>query len=257
MIIETRTSMAKGYHYSDGEMAFLKANWRTMTDEEIGKQLGRSPESVARKRKSIGLVKRSGRPSREEVKEAKLENAHRHPSTSNLAALDKTERLEIYKKNFNRNPRYPSLKKELHNDEMELYKHKYVDFMDSVETITIQEEDSLHHMIMADMSISRIRCKIKDMEEENDMNDRPLVFGLYDSLDKAEKKFMEYQKILRVTRESRLKENKEEKETFATMVNLYRSKAVREEMGRQAGLMSKYKDMCENDMKTRRYLLGD
>lgn len=249
--------MARGYHYSDGEVIFIKANWRAMTDEQIGKQLGRDAGSVARKRKQLGLNKGAGRPSAEEIKDAKLENATRHPSTSNLAALDKTERLEIYKNNFNKNARYPSLLKELHDDELDLYKHKYVDFMDSVDTITIQEEDSLHHMIMADLSISRIRINIKKMEEENNDNDRPLVFGLYDSLDKAEKKFVEYQKILRVTRESRLKENKEEKETFSTIVNLYRNKAAREEMGRQAGLMDVYKEMCEKDMQARRYLLGE
>jgi len=249
--------MARGYHYSDEEKKFLETNWKTKTDEDIGRILGRAPESVARKRKSLGLVKRSGRPSKNEIKEAKLERAVTNPSDNNMAALDKTERLEIYKNNFNRNPRYQSVKLELHEYEFVYYRHKYVEFMDSVDTITIQEEDSLHHMIMADLSISRIRRKIKDMEEENEENDKPLIFGLYEALDKGEKKFMEYQKILRVTRESRLKENKEEKETFATIVNIYRSKKTREEMGRQAGLIDIYKNLCKDEMKTSRYLLGD
>lgn len=249
--------MARGYHYSGEEEKFLRDNWKTKTDEEIGRILGRTPESVARKRKSLDLIKRPGRPSKEEIKEAKLERVASNPSDVNLAALDKTERLEIYKKNFNRNPRYESLNMELHKYEFEYYRHKYVEFMDSVDTITIQEEDALHHMIMADISISRIRRRIKDMEEENEENDKPLIFGLYETLDKAEKKFMDYQKILRVTRESRLKENKEEKETFSTMVNVYRSKKTKEEMGRQAGLMEVYKDLCEKDMKSRRYLLGE
>lgn len=249
--------MSKGYHYSDEEEKFIELNWKTKTDDEIGMALGRKGDSIARKRKAMGLIKSPGRPSDDERKEARLERAQSHPNSYNLAALDKHERLEIYKKNFAKNPRFPTLQKELHSYELELYKHKYVDFMDSVDTITIQEEDSLHHLIMSDLSISRIRRKIKEMEEENEETDRPLVFGLYDSLDKAEKKFMEYQKILRVTRESRLKENKEEKETFATLVNIYRNKLTKEEMGRQAGLMEMHKDLCKEDMKTSRYLLGE
>lgn len=249
--------MANNYHYSPEEEKFLKENWKIKTDEEIGRILGRNADSVARKRKDMGLSKKNGRPSKKERRKAKLERASSSPTDYNLGALDKAERLEIYKKNFTRNPRYGILLQELHTYEMEYYKHKYVEFMDSVDTITIQEEDALHHMIMSDISISRIRKRIKDMEEANDEDDRPLVFGLYDSLDKSEKKFMDYQKILRVTRESRLKENKEEKETFATIVNMYRSKQAREEMGRQAGLMDVYKTLCKDEMKASKYLLGD
>ena len=249
--------MARGYHYSEEENKFVKANWKTKTDEEIARILGRTAESVARKRKDLGLIKKHGRPSKKAIKEAKLERASQSPTDYNLGALDKNERLEIYKKNFNRNPRYHILQGELHHNEFEYYKHKYVEFMDSVDTITIQEEDALHHMIMADLQISRIRRRIKDMEEENDETDKPLIFGLYETLDKSEKKFMEYQKILRVTRDARLKESKEEKETFATVVNMYRSKQTREEMGRQAGLMGVYKDMCKDEMKASRYLLGE
>src|SRR5690606_16094021 len=127
--------------------------------------------------------------------------------------------------------RYNLLSRELHAEEMEYYKHKYIEFLTSLDTFTLQEEDALHHMIMSDISISRIRARIKQMEESSDEDDRPLVWGMYKSLDEAEKKFIEYQKILRVTREGRLKESKEEKETFATLVNLYRSSKVRDEVG--------------------------
>lgn len=256
MIVE-EIKMSKGYHYSDEEVEFIKANWETKTDKQIAKVLGRSEESVQRQRKKYGMSKGSGRPSNEDIEKAKMERASKKPDSYNLASLDKNQRLEIYKQNFNKNPRYSTLIGELHGDEFEYYKHKYVEFMDSVDTITIQEEDSLHHMIMADISISRIRRNIKLMEEEKEEEDRPLIFGLYDTLDKAERKFMEYQKILRVTRESRLKENKEEKETFVTMVNMYRNRVAREEMGRQAGIINAYKEICKDEMKASRYLLGD
>lgn len=249
--------MGNNYHYSTEEEKFIKENWKTSTDIEIGKVLNKKPDSIKRKRKAMGLIKRSGRPSIKEVKQAKIEMAETTPSQLSLASLDKQERLEIYKKNFNKNPRYASLLQELHSGELELYKHKYIEFMDSIDTITNIEEDALHHMIMADITISRVRRMIKQMEEEKENENQPLVYGLYETLEKAEKKWQDYQKLLKVTREARLKEHKEEKENFSTIVNAYRNKTIKQEMGDKAALMDYYKSRCQEDMKTRKYLLGD
>ena len=83
-----------------------------------------------------------------------------------------------------------------------------------------------------------------------------MVFGLYDTLEKAEKRFVEYQKILNVTREKRLSKDKEQSETIATIVQAYRNKNARQELGRQAGLLQIYKEKCRDDMSSNRYLLG-
>ncbi len=249
--------MSKSYHYTDEELKFIEQNWKAKTDKEIARILDRTEESVARQRKRFGWIKTPGRPSSEIIDEGLKEMAEAGISPFSMANLDKDQRLQIYKHNFTKNPRYSTLLKELHTDEIDYYKHKYVEFMDSVDTVTIQEEDSLHHMIMADVSISRLRRRIRDMEQKNEEEDKALIFGLYEMLDKHEKKFVEYQRILRVTREGRLKENKEEKETFASLVQVYRNKKAREEFGRQAGLMEIYKEKCKEEMKASRYLLGE
>lgn len=249
----------KRNHFTEEELKFIEQNWRAKHDKEIGKILGRSEVSISRQRKKMGLVKPAGRPSEEDLSKGLSSMAQDGSGLSpfSLANLDKNQRLEVYKQNFKKNSRYPMLIRELHKTELEYYKHKYVEFMDSVDTITIQEEDALHHMIMSDIAISRIRVKIKAMEEANQEEDRPLVYGLYEALDKAESKFREYQKILRVTRDSRLKETKEEKESISSLMQMYRNRLAREEMGRQAGLMDIFKDKCAEEMKSSRYLLGD
>lgn len=247
------------HHYSEEEIKFVEQNWKIRTDKEIGRVLSRTAESVERVRKKKGWHKTPGRPSVKEIEEntqALIDSGAKITQLS-VAALSKEQRLDIYKANFTKNPRFSWLMRELHEDEIEYYKHKYTEFMDSLDTITIQEEDSLHHMIMADIGIGRIRRMIRDMEQDKDENSKALVFGLYETLDKAEKKFVDYQKILRFTREARLKESKEEKENFASVVQMYRSRAAREEIGRQAGLMEAYKEKCKEEMKTSRYLLGE
>lgn len=249
---------SKRNHYTKEEIKFIELNWRFKTDKEIGRILGRSENSVILQRKKFGWVKANGRPPDDFVLQGKVDTVVENGFTPiSMATLDKDQRLELYKQNFNKNPRFGALLVELHKAEMEYYIHKYVEFMSSIETVTIQEEDALHHMIMADISISRIRRRIKQMEDTNHEDDTPLMPGMYDALDKAEKKFMEYQKILRVTREGRLKEDKETKETFLSLVQMYKQTSAREEMGRQASLMKIYQDKCKEDMKASRYLLGD
>lgn len=252
--------MSKKYHYTDEELTFIEHNWKTHTDKEIAQILGRTVESVGRQRKKFGWIKKNGRPSVESKKTAALESASGFKQSDfyreiSFANMDKNQRLEIYKQNFAANPRYATVKNELAGDEMRVYVHKYVDFMDSIDTMTPQEEDSLHHMIMTDINISRIRRHIMRTEEDSE-DGNALTYGLYDTLEKAEKRFVEYQKILNVTREKRLTKDKEQKETIHTIVQTYKNKMARQELGRRAGLMEIFQEKCQEDMSKYRYLLG-
>lgn len=251
--------MARKYHYTEEEIAFIESNWQSKTDKEIAIAIGRSEESIARQRKKYGWVKNNGRPTNEDITQAKIEKAVRavhNGGSFSVSGLDKDQRLELYKKNFaSANKRYYLLLNELNDAELEYYKYKYVDFMDSVDTITPQEEDSLHHMIMTDINISRLRKRIR-IEEEMSEDGSPMTFGLFDVLEKSEKRYLDYQKSLHVTREKRLSNEKEQKETIATVVQMYRNKMAREELGRQAGLMELFKSKAKEDMATHRYLLG-
>ena len=252
--------MSKNYHYTDEELMFIEHNWKSHTDKEIAQILGRTVESVGRQRKKFGWIKQNGRPSVASKKQVALDTNHNFQSSDfireiSFANMDKNQRLAIYKENFAANPRYATVKNELAEPEIKVYVHKYVDFMDSVDTMTPQEEDSLHHMIMTDINISRVRRHIKRTEEESE-DGNPLIYGLYDTLEKAEKRFVEYQKILSVTREKRLQKDKEQKETIHTIVQTYRNKLARQELGRRAGLMEIFKEKCQEDMSKYRYLLG-
>lgn len=244
-------------HFDADELKFIEQNYRFRTDKDIAKILNRTEKAIARQRDIHNWKKDNGRPSQKTVSENTIKAIAENGPAFSFAGLTKEQRIEIYKQNFDKNPRYPILVQELHKEELDYYKHKYIEFLDGVDTITLQEEDALHHMIMADVYISRTRRKIKDMETEHQEMKKPLVFGLYEMLDGFETKFMKYQQILRVTREGRLKEDKEQKETFATLVQIYRNKATREEMGNQAALLDLYKNKCSEDMKASRYLLGE
>lgn len=245
----------KSYHYTQDEVDYVQQNWNSMTDEDIAAELGRSVESVRRKRDELGLKKPGGRPSNRLREEYILAN----PTAANLATLSKEKKMEFYKKNFTKNIRHPQLLKELSLDELEYYKHKYIDFIDSVDTLTRNEEDMLHHMIMSDILIHRLRSTMKREQDEWDSGEdgaRPPQ-NLMGELERAEQRYMKYHKELNITREQRLKTEKEEKITIASIVRGYQEKQAREEAGRNAAILQYYKDKCRDDMSAHRYLLGE
>lgn len=243
-------------HFKTWEDVIVKENWQTKTDEWIGEKIGRTAESVQRRRKSLGLIKKSGRPSKKTRQEAIFTN----PTEYNLSQLSKDDRLEFYKTKFTENKRYPWLKRTLLKDEMEYYRIKYIETIDSLDSISLQEEDLLHNMIMTEIQIIRIQAQIKEQLEQyydNDDEDaRPPPQYLYKDLSEAEARYVKYQEKLKLTREQRLKTDKEEKITIAAMVRSFLDAQNRHKSGEMAGQMAYGMKRCKEDMDKMQFLLG-
>ena len=47
------------------------------------------------------------------------------------------------------------------DDEIEYYKHKYIEIIDNLDSMNMQEEDILHNMIMKEITILRIHTRIR------------------------------------------------------------------------------------------------
>lgn len=245
-------------HFTAWEDQVIRSHWETSTDEEIARRLGRSVESIARRRKMLNLYKGNGRPRKASRKKAIFSNPNEH----NLSKLSKEDRLEFYKSQFDKNPRYPWLERTLLDDELEYYKIKYIEFMESLDTITHQEEDLLHNMIMKEIQITRIQTQIKEALEEHLNRDEDDDRGmpqqyLYGDLDKAEQQYIKYQEKLRITREQRLKIDKEEKLTISSLMREFLDRENRQRAGDIAGQLSYFTSACKDDMLKSRFLLGE
>jgi len=254
---KTRVSSGKG-HFTAWEDQTIRDEWETSTDEEIGRRLGRTTEAIARRRKILGFVKGNGRPKKSTRKKAVFEN----PNEYSLSKLSKEDRIEFYKAKFEKNHRYQWLLRTLLADEIEYYKIKYIEILDSLDSITHQEEDILHHMIMKEIQITRIQTQIKEALEEyldrdEDDERRPPPQYLYQDQDKAEQQYVKYQEKLRLTREQRLKINKEEKITIASLVKDLLDKENRRKSGEIAGQLSYFTDRCKDEMLKNKFLIGE
>jgi hypothetical protein len=252
-----RGLLNKKSHFAAWEDALIREHWMTMTDEQLAQKLGREPIAVAKRRKRLGLSKANGRPQNTTRKDAILAN----PTEYSLASLSKEDRIQFYKSKFEENFRYPNLVKILQDDELEYYRRKYIEFLDAIDTITLQEEDLLHNMIMTEIQMLSIQVQIKDaMDQYNNAEDedrRPPQQYLYKDLNEMEKRYVDYQEKLNLTREQRLKAHREEKVNISTIVRGLLDRKNREEAGRTAGVMSFFGAKAKEDMNKMKYLLGE
>lgn len=245
--------MAK-HHWKAWEDEILKNSWETKTDKEIADLVGREEKAVTRRRKLMGFSKKNGRPKSSTRKANILKN----PNEYSLAQLNKEDRIEFYKTQFENNFRYTYLVRILMEDEIVYYKHKYIEFLDSIDTITLQEEDLVHNMIMTEVQILRIQEQIKNqLEDYRDGDDtHPPPQYLYKDLSDAEERYIKYQTKLNLTREQRLKSNREEKITITGLVQAFQDKKNRADAGNTAGVFSYFTDKCRDDMNKMNFLLG-
>lgn len=246
--------MSKG-RWKEWENEFLRANYVVLTDKEIAEKLGRKPDGVYRKRRSLGLSKRNGRPTDDERHQAP-------PTEYSLSKLPKEERLKFYKTHFESNWRYKHLKRVLLPQELDYYRHRYIECIDAMDSLNYIEEDLVHNMVMCDIQVMRIQEQIKvELEEfknaDKDSDNWKLPNqALYKDLNDAEKKYMEFQKQLNITRQQRLKENREEDITITSVVENLLDKKKRAGVDKLAGELDYFKKRAATDMSKMDFLLG-
>ena len=249
--------MAKG-RWESWEEQYLHANYMKMTDGEISEKLKRAEDSIYRKRKSLGLSKGTGgRPTNQDRQEGTV-----RPNEYALSQLPKYERVKFYKSQFDRNWRHKHLVAVLLDSEMEYYKHRYIDVIDAMDSITYVEEDLVHNMVMNDIQIMRIQELIKtelqayrDADGDDDAR-RPPAQYLYKDLNDAQNQYLKSQEKLNITRQQRLKENKEEDITISTIVQNLLDKRNRADADRLAGELDYFSRECKTEMDKMDFLLG-
>jgi len=247
--------MSKKGRFQPWEDKIVHDLWRTHTDKQIAKEIGRTERAVTTRRKRLGLDKPNGRPSEAMVAESLRSN----PTEYNISKLSKEDRINIYRLEFEKSARYPHLISTLLPEELVYYKNKYINTIDSMDSCTESEEDLVHAMIMKEIEILRIQQQIKDAivknKEDPEENQKPALW-MFEQLNKSEQQYVKYKEKLYQTREQRLKKGEESKINIATIVQAFRDRNNRKKGGVLAGEMAYFTRRCKDDMTKMDFLLG-
>jgi len=206
--------------FSKQEDDFIKKNYLTMTDEQIGVALKRTPKSIVNRRVKLSLT--------DKQKNKFVTPAIKDNRSSYLSSLSETEKSEFLKKELRASALYGQIKEVLDKKDLDFYEAKYVDFMSdpSIETVTSMEKDTLHEMTMAQLRIFRY------MREEQDEH-RFMAKEIKEMQDVV----AHCQESLNVQRKQRLKNSNDQATNFSSIIKELKDPNVRREVGYEAAML--------------------
>jgi hypothetical protein len=234
----------KNGRFSFKEMAFIRSNMDSLTIDQMGLKLDRSPDSIySWIEKNVGF-------SKQDKIEVEVNNELKgKPYYKELIKQFSSEELEMFEFHFKK--MWSQFKEDVfHTEEMQI-----ID--------TIKLEILMNRILRGQQDvvekISSINTQILNEKKTGDLADRDLIFNLerqaanlsasqetlsrdYKDLQSRKASML---KELKGTREQRIKSIEDSKQTFASLINLLTSKP---EMRRSIGLeMEKMRIASENE----------
>lgn len=238
---------------------FVKENYQVMTDEEMGKALGRTRRSVEHIRKRLGLEKKKG------PIEKKLDPKKARESYVN--SLEDDEKKTFFLKELRKSSMYKAFAAALEQDPsakqyVAFYEQKYIDFMTdpSVETMTSPERDIWHEMTMA--QIRELQYIKKEREEKKEIvtKDGDVIEIDYDfskEINQCQETIRKCHESLNVTRAQRLKNANDSAVNFTEVIKELRHPEIRRKIGDQAAMFKYIAERHYNDHLDKNIISGN
>ena len=244
---------------NEGQIAYIKNNYRTKSDPEMAKHLGCHINTVSNYRKKFNLEKQK----------------RTHNTSINFLGHDKfeamsvDERLVFCKRKVQYSPDYVDLQKMFGEDELERYVRKYAEYYSQMRTqneeVTATEESQISQLCKYDVLMDRIlmdrkyaendeleikqELKVEQSKEPNEQ-DMIKIRNLLENLrlvaaanSGRSKEFVQLQekhsgilKDLKATRDQRIKQIKENTSNFYDLVKYLTDRKNRDREMRQMEL---------------------
>ena len=258
--------------YSKAEKKYVEEHYLTMTDKELAAKLNRHPHGLYQYRRKNGWTKsdEDGKRLKDAVLKDQDKKERSKPDYEKpTASLTTDERKVLFLNKFNKSTRGDVVKRTCSTEETKYYKDKWCSYLESLDTITTAEEETLHQAIMEEVMIARYEEEIKHKKESVekikqdaiDKGDTPpdissIDINLHDQLNKAKERHMKLMKLLSTTREQRLKIKGETNINFVTICQQLVKREARAKVGREAAIMSYMQDEEEKRLRDNGFFIG-
>jgi len=237
--------MNKG-RFSQSEEAFIRQNYLSMSDREMGKVLNRDFNSIMQYRKRKNLTKQNVK-----IKDKNLKSQIK--KASYLNSLSQEDKKKAILDELRATAGYRTVSKSLTDDEKRYYEEKYLEFMmdPTIETMTSSEKDLVHTMVIAEIRMFRFLEDEKNFRENNSNANRSKeIQECMDTIHKC-------QKSLNVTREQRLKNRQDQSINFVNILKELQDANKRAEIGYEAAMLKYIAEEAYNNRLNKNILAGD
>lgn len=233
--------------FSKKDVEFVRGNYRTMTDEQIGQVLKRSAQTIRNFRSRHGLITVQG-------DKKSQGNINKIPPTS---AMEPNERKAHFTKEVKASAVFKALTNTLDSSEQEYYVEKYTNFMSdpTIETMTSMEKDALHQLIINEIRINRY---MKEEKDDRDLakKDGRIPISRSREIRDCEEIIMKCHTSLNVERKQRLKDQSDQSITFTNLIKDLKNPTIRNIAGKEAAMLKYMGESFYNDRLSKNIISG-
>lgn len=251
--------MPKKGKWEDWEVDYLYKHYEHKTDVEMATDLGRTKNSVVEMRRKQGIKKNKKSIKPEDIQHVMAEHTKLREST-NIADLDDAQQRRFWINSLKDSPIWSECLVMFEEDELELYKMKWVDFMMTFDTINEIEKGSVHIMISCLIRINRyqkLEKEYRDISKGNEDSELAAKsISLHREMKDMAEMYLKSQQDLDASRSQRIKKEGEQKINLLELLKELEKKEAREKFGREADAFAQIKQLETQRLRDGNYIRG-
>jgi hypothetical protein len=238
--------MPRGKKWTDSELDYLYKFFAVKTDAEIAADLGRPVQGVTEKRRLLDMKK--NRKGVDPAQVDRLLSQHKElRESTNVADLDEVQKTRHWLNELDKSPIWTECILMFADEELALYRKKYVDFMLTLDTINEVEKGTVHIMISCLIRINRyqkLEKEYRDMAKGNmDSELAAKSITLHKEMKDMAELYLKANQDLDTSRAQRIRKEGEQKMTVLELLRELEKREAREKMGREADALSRIRQL--------------
>ncbi len=251
--------MPKKGKWEDWEVDYLYKHYSHKTDAEMAADLDRTKTAVVERRRLLNLKKNKKSIKPEDIQHVMAEHTKLREST-NVADLDDAQQRRFWINDLKNAPIWAECIQMFDDDELELYKEKWIDFMMTLDTVNEIEKGSIHIMISSLIRINRYQKLEKEYRDISKGNEDSELAAKSISLHKEMKDmaemYLKAQQDLDASRAQRIKKEGEQKINLIELLKELEKKEAREKLGREADAFEQIKQLENARLRRGNFIRG-
>ena len=252
--------MLKSGRWEAWEKDYLFKHYDSSTDAELASHLGRSKSSIVEMRRTLGIKKNKKRIDPAAI--TKMMHKHAEVTEGNVVAdLDEAQSRRFHLNALMDSPTWDDCILMLDEQELEVYKHKFVESMMTLETVNEIEKSTVHIMLNAFIRMNRyqkLEKEYRDMAKGGgDAELAAKAMSLHKEIRDSTETYMKAQDELSASRKQRVKEEGDQRMNILELLRELDSTEAREKLGKEADALKHIQDLETGRLSEGGFIRGD
>lgn len=246
--------------WEDWEKDYLFKHSSDSTDAELASHLGRSKTSIIEMRRKLKIKKNSKSGNKPEEITAMIAKHQELKESTSVADLDAAQQRRFYINELTDSPNWNDCILMFDDQELEVYKSKYVETMMTLETVNEIEKGNIHVMIMSYIRMNRymkLEKEYRDMAAGGDPELAAKAISLHKEVRDATDVYMKAQDELNASRKQRVKEEGDQRLNVVELIKELDAKDARDKLGREADALAHIQNLEKQRLTDGGFIRGE